>query len=87
MLTGSLVHESLTHFISRLDALHEKALSKHTDMKTASQEQAAHEQWDAQQALKPKRRKQQGPLRPCGPCQRCWGVDIGVASGTPAEAT
>ena len=68
-----------------LEALHEQTLAKHTGMKNASQEQAAHEQWDAQQALKPKRRKQQGPLRPCPCCKD--GVDAGVASGTPAEAT
>ena len=73
-----------TAFIRKLEALHEQTLAKHTDMKTASQEQAAHEQWDDQQALKPKRRKQQGPLRPCPGCR---GVDAGVASGTPAEAT
>ena len=74
-----------TAFIRKLEALHEQTLAKHTDMKTASQEQAAHELWDAQQALKPKRRKQQGPLRPCPCCKD--GVDAGVASGTPAEAT
>ena len=56
-------------FIRKLEALHEQTLAKHTGMKTASQEQAAHEQWDDQQALKPKRRKQQGPLRPCPSCR------------------
>ena len=73
-----------TAFIKKLEALHEQTLAKHTDMKTASQEQAAHEHWDAQQALKPKRRKQQGPLRPCPSCR--W-VNAADASGSAVEAT
>ena len=73
-----------TAFVKKLEALHEQTLAKHTDMKTASQEQAAHEHWDAQQALKPKRRKQQGPLRPCPSCR---GVDAADASGSAVEAT
>ena len=73
-----------TAFVKKLEALHEQTLAKHTDMKTASQEQAAHEHWDAQQALKPKRRKQQGPLRPCPSCR--W-VNAADASGSAVEAT
>ena len=56
-------------FTERLKQLHTRTLAKHTAMGTAEEEASAHERWSEEQARKPKRRKQEGPLMPC-PCCR-----------------
>ena len=57
-------------FTEKLQQMHRATLAKHTEMKTAEDEQAAHERWDAEQAGKAKRQKPEGPLRPCPACQQ-----------------
>ena len=57
-------------FTQKLEGMHRRTLAKHTDMKCPEDEKLAHEKWDAEQAAKPKRQKQQGPAMPC-PC--CHG--------------
>ena len=54
-------------FTRNLDLMHQRTLAQHAGMQSAEDERMAHEAWDAEQAKKPKKQKQQGPRMPC-PC-------------------
>ena len=56
-------------FTEILQGMHQRTLAEHSCMESEEAEREAHERWDAEQACKPKRRKQQEPLMPC-PCCR-----------------
>ena len=56
-------------FTEILQGMHQRTLAEHSCMDSVEAEREAHERWDAEQARKPKRRKQQEPLMPC-PCCR-----------------
>ena len=51
-------------FTEKLEAMHTKTLSQHSDMKTAEDEMQAYEMWQQAQAALPKRQK-------TGPSMRC----------------
>ena len=56
-------------FTDYLQLMHQRTLAQHSCMQSPEEEKMAHEAWDAEQAKKPKRQKQQGPIMPC-PCCR-----------------
>ena len=55
-------------FMEKLKQMHTTTLAAHSTMKTEEDEAQAHAEWDAQQAKKPPRRTQEGPLRRCPHC-------------------
>ena len=57
-------------FVQRLEAMHDRTLAKHSNMKNRADEDAAFEAWKSGQENNPKRRKHSGPLMPCPCCQR-----------------
>ena len=64
-------------FTDRLDKLHRSTLAKHSSMKTERQEDEAWELWQQQQAIGPKRRKQEGPRMPCPACACAAAAGLG----------
>lgn len=61
-------------FTERLQGMHERTLRKYSDMNSRAEEEEAHERWNAEQAAKPKRQKQEGPRMPC-PCCQSWRTE------------
>ena len=55
-------------FTSLLQRMRSRTMAKYTDMKTPEEEAAAHERWSTEQALRPKKPRLEGPLRPCPGC-------------------
>ena len=49
--------------------MHRRTMAKHSAMKTAEQEDAAHEMWSERQTEQAKRRKAEPPRLPCPACE------------------
>ena len=56
-------------FTEQLHRMHRRTVAKHSAMKTAEQEDAAHEMWSERQAEQAKRRKAEPPRLPCPACE------------------
>ena len=56
-------------FTARLHSMHRRTVAKHSAMKTAEQEDAAHEMWSERQAEQAKRRKVEPPRPPYPSCE------------------
>ena len=55
-------------FTDKLEKMHVQTLARHSSMKTAEQEQQAHERWLLAQSKSAKRQKKEGPRMPCPSC-------------------